>query len=243
MNADDARDQSNGLIGIVTVIYGAAITLTFSDSKDIVLRPWELDRRVAALALATVLLLSIYAYYSYVIVLARSEYRYDVYWRRRFDQSIAPEPDDMQLPAGFPFRWRYDAFRFITDVALAVGYARLFLAAGELRSTSYRSPPRLTSYFASLALVFFLASLVLVVRAQIVRQGGHRASLALRTIYRQLVAVGLAVAGAVATEITKPTPAIDLAACAATLGAAIVYCISNDAGALQRWKNYGGGGQ
>lgn len=153
----DARDQSRELVSIVSIIYGVAITFALTDSRDVVLRPWELNRRIPALALATVLALAVYAYYSYVLVLDRSEFRYDMYWRRS-GVTIPDAIDSNRHPTTTWLRWRFEPLRFLLDVALAGAYVRLFLAAADLRTVpDHPTPPRLTNYFASLAVVFFFA--------------------------------------------------------------------------------------
>jgi hypothetical protein len=122
--SSDSATKSQSLMEIVAVVYGVAVTLALTLHSQVLLHPSKSVNRLPALVLLAALILTCYAFFSYVLVIGGGAHVYRVGW-------TANKGWHEQLS---------DPVRFAADLVLAGLYVRLLLAATEVPVGPKTSP-------------------------------------------------------------------------------------------------------
>jgi hypothetical protein len=120
---EQVKEQSQDLVRIISVVYGAGLTYVFL-SSHILVRPQQHPLRLVASV--GVLILLAYGFYSFVLYLGRREYRYDVLWRADLVGKSEANYKESRRRRG------KSALRFIVDLLLAISYVVLLMIATGL---------------------------------------------------------------------------------------------------------------
>jgi hypothetical protein len=134
----DYRHESEKLMNVVIVIYGAALTVALTKRPRLLLHPAIAPNRIPSLALVAAGLLTVSAFYGYVLFVGGKK-GYDI------------NRDGVSTPPAI--------IRFAVDLVLAILYVHLLFAAVQI-GVGTKKPPDLDGLMLAFILVFLGAVVV-----------------------------------------------------------------------------------